>query len=138
MFSERKNKGTEAGSSYGLCNRIAKGTSITGDIISEADFRVDGEFNGNIKTSGKVVIGSTGTIQGKIECTNADIEGRFSGELFVSQMLSLKSTANIKGEVVINKLSVEVGAAFNANCTMKADGVMPLNAVNEQKAEKTA
>ena len=41
----------------GQPNRIEKNTKIKGDIISEADFRIDGKLDGNVKTSGKVVIG---------------------------------------------------------------------------------
>jgi cytoskeletal protein CcmA (bactofilin family) len=118
MFSENKKPKTmnEAG---GQPNRIEKNTKIKGDIISEADFRIDGKLDGNVKTSGKVVIGKGGYIHGKVECVNADIEGNFNGELLVSDLLSLKSSAVIEGTVTVAKLSVEPGATFNASCSMK-------------------
>lgn len=103
-------------------NRISKHTKIKGDIISEADFRIDGKLDGNVKTTGKVVIGKDGYIHGKVECVNADIEGSFNGELLVSDLLSLKSSAVIEGTVSVTKLAVEPGATFNASCTMKGKG----------------
>jgi len=106
----------------GQPNRIEKNTKIKGDIVSEADFRIDGKLDGNVKTSGKVVIGKDGYIHGKVECVNADIEGSFNGELLVSNLLSLKSTAVIEGTVSVTKLAVEPGATFNASCTMKGKG----------------
>ncbi len=106
----------------GQPNRIEKNTKIKGDIISEADFRIDGKLDGNVKTSGKVVIGKDGYIHGKVECVNADIEGSFNGELLVSDLLSLKSSAVIEGTVSVTKLAVEPGATFNASCTMKGKG----------------
>ena len=106
----------------GQPNRIEKNTKIKGDIISEADFRIDGKLDGNVKTSGKVVIGKGGYIHGKVECVNADIEGSFNGELFVSELLSLKDSAVIEGTVSVAKLAVEPGATFNASCTMKGKG----------------
>ncbi len=106
----------------GQPNRIEKNTKIKGDIISEADFRIDGKLDGNVKTSGKVVIGKGGYIHGKVECVNADIEGNFNGELLVSDLLSLKASAVIEGTVSVAKLSVEPGATFNASCTMKGKG----------------
>lgn len=106
----------------GQPNRIEKNTKIKGDIISEADFRIDGKLDGNVKTSGKVVIGKDGYIHGKVECVNADIEGSFNGELLVSDLLSLKSSAVIEGTVAVTKLAVEPGATFNASCTMKGKG----------------
>lgn len=118
MFSDNKKPRTmsEIG---GQPNRIEKNTKIKGDIISEADFRIDGKLDGNVKTSGKVVIGKDGYIHGKVECVNADIEGSFNGELLVSELLSLKDSAVIEGTVTVAKLAVEPGATFNASCTMK-------------------
>lgn len=111
-------------------NRISKHTKIKGDIVSEADFRIDGKLDGNVKTTGKVVIGKDGYIHGKVECVNADIEGSFNGELLVSDLLSLKSSAVIEGTVSVNKLAVEPGATFNASCTMKGKGGSTNNATS--------
>ena len=119
MFSDNKRPVSEMG---GQPNRIEKNTKIKGDIVSEADFRIDGKLDGNVKTSGKVVIGKDGYIHGKVECVNADIEGNFNGELLVTDLLSLKSTAVIEGTVSVTKLAVEPGATFNASCTMKGKG----------------
>lgn len=120
----------------GQPNRIEKNTVIKGDITSQADFRIDGKLEGNVKTSGKVVIGKDGLIKGKVECVNADIEGNFNGELYVSELLSLKSAAKIEGTVNVSKLAVEPGATFNASCTMgkgmpAATHKMQPNKVNE-------
>lgn len=132
MFSEKK-------SSDQVLERniIGKNTSINGDISSEGDFRIDGLVEGSIKTSGKVIVGKDGRIEGTVECTQADIEGSFNGKLIVSDMLFLKSSAIVKGEVFINRLSVEPGATFNATCAMKS-GVKELNKNEAKKAEKLA
>jgi cytoskeletal protein CcmA (bactofilin family) len=132
MFSEKKDKQPQILER----NIIGSTTTIVGDVFSEGDFRIDGKVEGKVKTNGRVVIGKSGVANGKIECTNADIEGEFSGELFVENLLTLKATAKISGEVVISKLSVEPGAEFNANCTMKGS-VKKLNN-GESKKEKSA
>ena len=126
MFSEKKEKQPQVSER----NIIGKNTSFVGDVISEGDFRIDGKVEGTIKTTGRVILGKSGSISGKVECNNADIEGKFSGELNVSSLLTLKSTATISGNVVISKLSVEPGAEFNASCAMKGS-------VKELKNEKT-
>ncbi|MCB0459902.1 MAG: polymer-forming cytoskeletal protein [Flavobacteriaceae bacterium] len=132
MFSEKK---TMPGQVLER-NIIGKNSSFKGDIISEGDFRIDGKVEGTVKTSGRVVIGQDGHVEGTINCSNADVEGSFSGNLNVEELLSLKSTATISGEVILGKLSVEPGANFNASCTMKGS-IKSLK--NEQpKKEKTA
>jgi len=120
-------------------NVVAKNTSIVGDIISQGDFRIDGSLDGSIKTNGRVIIGSEGSIIGKVESSNAEIEGKFSGELIVQETLTIKSSAHISGEVTIGKLSVEPGATFNASCSMKG-AVKELNQHEQPKTltEKTA
>ena len=118
----------------GQPNRIEKNTVIKGNITSEADFRIDGKLEGNVKTSGKVVIGKDGLIKGKVECVNADIEGNFNGELYVSELLSLKNTAKIEGTVNVAKLAVEPGATFNASCTM-GKGTSPQSAGSTHKLQ---
>ena len=129
MFSSDKktNQPTE-----GQRNIIGASTKIVGDIISEGDFRIDGKVEGNVKTSGKLIIGKDGHISGIIDCTNADIEGVVSGKLTCSGTLTLKATAVIEGEVFLEKLAVEPGATFNASCSMK--GVKALN--NDDSREK--
>lgn len=103
----------------GQPNKIEASTRITGEIKSNANFRIDGYLKGSISTSGKVVIGKEGVIEGNIKCLNADIEGKFNGKIEASEILNLKSTAVIEGEVQISKLIVEAGANFNAKCSMK-------------------
>ena len=47
-------------------NMITQGTTLVGDIFSEGDFRVEGNIKGNIKTSGKIVVGKTGVVNGSL------------------------------------------------------------------------
>ena len=118
MFTDNKNSKSSL-NTFSQQNTIAQGTTFNGDLISEGDFRVEGAVSGSLTTTGKVVIGKTGTIDGILVCKNADVEGKFKGTLTVSDILSLRASANVEGEVQIGKLAVEPGATFNANCLMK-------------------
>ncbi|MER3375852.1 MAG: polymer-forming cytoskeletal protein [Allomuricauda sp.] len=136
MFSDNK-KPRPMNEFGGQPNRIEKNTKIKGDITSEADFRIDGKLEGNVKTSGKVVIGKDGYINGKVECVNADIEGKFNGELSVKELLSLKASAIIEGTVTVAKLAVEPGATFNAACTMGKGATTTTSSTAAPKLEST-
>ena len=116
MFDKKPKSYTDL---LGKTNRIVEGTIIKGNILSQADFRLDGDLVGNFQSNGKIVIGPGGSIKGDIICKNADIEGRFDGKIQVAEMLNVKSKASIHGEVVCGKLSVEPGADFSASCVMK-------------------
>ena len=100
-------------------NLISQGTEITGDIKSTGDIRIDGVLNGNLVTKGKVVIGPTGRIKGEVECKNSEVSGVIDGKISVTQLLNLKVSSKINGTIVTNKLSIEPGALFTGNCSMK-------------------
>ena len=135
MFSEKQKSSKEDLSKEQ--NKIAQGTSYNGDITSQGSFRIEGKVEGAIKTSGKVVIGKTGEVEGEITCESADIEGAFKGDISVNATLVLRSTANVNGKANIDKLSVEPGAVFNATCTMKG-AVKDLGSESKRsKGEKT-
>ena len=102
-------------------NLIGVGTSITGDILSDGDIRIDGVLKGNIKIKGKVVIGETGSIHGEIDCKNSDVSGSIKGKIIVAELLSLKSTSSMEGDITANKLAIEPGAKFSGNCNMSSN-----------------
>lgn len=133
MFEKTKTKDVQP---LGKTNRIVQGTNIKGDIDTKEDFRLDGILIGNYTSSGKLVIGSTGEVQGNIKCKNVDIEGKYSGKLEVDELLTVKSSAQIKGDVIVGKLSVEPGAIFEATCAMKSSQLKAMNATST-KPDKT-
>ena len=116
MFDKKPKSYTDL---LGKTNRIVEGTIIKGNILSHADFRLDGDLVGNFQSEGKIVIGPAGSVKGNIVCKNADIEGKFEGKIQVTEILNIKAKASIHGEVVCGKLSVEPGAEFSATCVMK-------------------
>ena len=124
----------------GQYSKIEKNTILKGNIKSKTDIRIDGNVEGEVITTGKVILGKESDVTGKILCGNADVEGKFDGELIVSGTLNLKTGSNVKGKVKIQKLIVESGSIFNANCSMHSaeDGVKKLNSLDEQekKAEE--
>lgn len=120
MFN-KKSTTTNYTDALGKTNRIVEGTIIKGDIISLADFRLDGRLEGNFKSTGKLVIGPAGSITGTISAVNTDIEGKFEGKIDVEDLLTLKATAIVSGEVVCGKIAIEPGANFTSACKMRAN-----------------
>lgn len=99
-------------------NILSTGTTIKGDIKSNGDIRIDGTLIGSVNSKGKVVIGTTGNIEGEIICQNADFSGTIKAKVIVTELLQLKNTAKITGDVIANKLSIEPGAKFSGTCNM--------------------
>ncbi|HCY46888.1 MAG TPA: cell shape determination protein CcmA [Flavobacteriales bacterium] len=102
----------------GVLNRIVEDSSITGEFKSTSDIRIDGNLNGNLITTGKLVLGVSGRIEGDVTCENAEIEGTVSGKIVVRQLLSLKAASKVEGDIYTNKISIEPGAVFTGTCNM--------------------
>ena len=121
MFNvKKKDMGKSNESESFQRNQVAKGTSITGDIETNGSIRIDGELTGTIKSSGKIVIGETGKVNGDIICQTANCSGDVKGKITVAELLTLHATASIKGDIITGKLAIEPGAAFTGNCSMGA------------------
>lgn len=99
-------------------SRIAEGVVIKGDIKSRSDIRVDGQIDGTISSEGRIVVGETANLTGKLFCNDIDFWGRMDGDLFVRDVLSIKGTAVINGNIHVRKLQVEMGAQINGSCHM--------------------
>ncbi len=109
-------------------NIIAQGTNIVGDILSEGDFRIEGSIVGKIKAKGRIVVGQSGSVDGEITCSNADICGTVKGKLEVINLTIFKTTSIFSGDVITKKISIESGAVFTGTCKMSSD-----TSVNEKK-----
>lgn len=120
-------------------NLIGAGTAIIGDVTSNGDMRIDGSVKGNISISGKLVLGSSGKIEGDVNCLNADVSGEIHGKVSISELLSLKASAKVMGDIVTGKLSIEPNATFTGSCNM---GAIVKNISNgnqsQQSTSKTA
>lgn len=136
MFSSKSKSTTQSNKnsapmSSGSSNSIVTGTTIVGDIKANNDIRIDGMLEGTLTCQGRVIIGSTGMVDGKVDCTNAVIEGKFKGELKVKELLNVKESAEITGNIVTDKLLVQAGAVFNVNCSMGGQVIKPFE--NKEK-----
>ena len=103
-------------------SRISTGTSMKGEINSPSDIRIDGSFEGKVISKGRVVIGDKAVISGDIICENVDFWGKMTGALYVRDTLALKEGCVVNGDLHVKRLSVELGARFEGNCKMLAEG----------------
>ena len=112
---------------------ISAGTTLTGDISSTGDIRIDGMLKGNIQCTAKVVIGSNGVVEGDITGQQADIMGKVNGTVRVKELLQLKGGSTVTGNLHAAKLQIEPSANFNGQCHMTQ---APVAQVTELKKEK--
>jgi cytoskeletal protein CcmA (bactofilin family) len=114
---------------------ISSGTTLKGDLSSNSDLRIDGTVIGNIHSSAKIIIGSTGVVEGDISGTQADIVGKVSGNVRAKELLQLRGECLVTGNLYAGKLQVEPTATFNGQCHMGAN-IVEMNNNEQQTAVK--
>lgn len=129
-------------------NLVGKGTVFEGTIRAESNVRASGKVIGTLRVEGKAMISESGSVEGEIIATSADIAGRVQGEIEIEERLVLKSTAQVDGNIKTDRLIVEEGAQFTGECEMgtpisvngePSDDAAPTDSVSEdESAEKDA
>lgn len=99
-------------------NTISKGTSLQGNIETDANLRIEGRMRGDVKARSTFSVGEGALVEGNITAESAEIAGEIRGQVEVTNVLVLKPTAVVHGDVVTDKLVVEAGAQFNGSCKM--------------------
>lgn len=98
-------------------NRIAANTVFKGVFTSDNDIRIDGKLEGQIESKGKLVVGETGVIDGKIIANNADFAGTMTkGSFQIFDTLSLKSGCKVDGDLCFKRIQIELDAKVNGKC----------------------
>lgn len=114
---------------------ISAGTTLKGDINSNADLRIDGTLIGNIVSTAKVIIGANGAVEGDIQGQQADILGKVTGTIKVKELLQLKGSSVVNGNIQAGKLQVEPTATFNGECHMNINTSVKEKSDKREKAD---
>ena len=121
MFNSKSKSSYDA--TTNASTMIGTGTTITGDLESNGDIRIDGTLIGNLRGKAKIIIGADGSVQGNIEGLQADIMGHVTGTIKVQELLYLHGKTEVKGDIYAGKLQIEPTAIFNGKCHMGANVV---------------
>ncbi len=134
MFNKEKSNQSERFAPINA-TLISAGTVLTGDVASDNDLRIDGQVNGNVSCSSKVIIGASGFVVGNIEGQTADVSGRVAGNITVTDLLQLRGNGDLKGNISAGKLQIEPSATFNGQCQMTFSGSLVQMTTNEAQSE---
>lgn len=80
-----------------------------GDVELEGLLRIDGDFIGSVKTSGKVLLGNQGRADCTIDARIVVIGGIFKGTIYASDKVVLLASAIVLGNIYAPRLIAEEG-----------------------------
>jgi cytoskeletal protein CcmA (bactofilin family) len=91
---------------------IATGVSIKGTMSFQKLIRIDGSFEGELLSSGKLIVGPTGNVKANINLEEAFISGKVTGDITVKTRLVLRGRAEVRGDITAPLLSVDEGVSI--------------------------
>ncbi len=97
---------------------IGDGADFQGVLKIRDDFRIDGEFRGEIVCEGTVVVGEAGGIEASIRAREVVIVGAVVGDVTASRQVILRSTGRLHGDIETPCIQIDKGAVLNGRTTM--------------------
>jgi cytoskeletal protein CcmA (bactofilin family) len=91
---------------------IASNVEIKGSLRFQKLLRIDGTFEGELHSTGKLIIGPTGSVKANIDLDEAFISGKVIGNISVKKRLVLRGKAEITGDITAPLLSVDEGVSI--------------------------
>lgn len=101
---------------------VGSGTFFKGQIDVSGLLRVDGDFSGSLKTSGRVIIGRTGRADCTIDAATVVIGGVFRGTIYATEKVIALDSAIIIGNVFAPRLIAESGVVIDGSMHIRGAG----------------
>lgn len=102
---------------------LDSGCHIEGELRFEDTFRIEGNLTGKIVSSGELVVGEQGLVDGEIHAGSILIAGRVKGRLEAERRIEIAPSGRVEGELVTPALVIEDGAKFEGQCSMTTNQV---------------
>ena len=113
--------------SNGIDAFLGQNTSFNGTLVFDGTVRIDGNFEGNVKTNDTLVIAESGNVNAQIEAGVVKISGTFDGLVIAKNKVELYKPASVFGTIRTPVLKVEEGVIFNGKAEMDNGRNTPLN-----------
>jgi len=113
---------------------IGDGTRFRGDLDLKGLLRIDGDFEGNIRTSGRVLVGKGGRARCLIEADTVVVGGVVKGDIKAVTKVVLLSTCIMIGNIRSPRIIVEEGVLLHGHCTVSEDSSVLATAPTGEEA----
>ena len=99
---------------------FGKGTYFKGVVNGEGAIRIDGKIEGEVHTTGSLVVGEQGIIKGIISAGTVTISGKINGTVKAAQKIQVLVPGVLIGDIHAPSIAIEDGAHFHGMSDMGA------------------
>ncbi|SBW09675.1 conserved hypothetical protein [uncultured delta proteobacterium] len=97
---------------------LGAGTIYNGKLSFVGSVRIDGQFTGEIKSEGTLILGKEAKVEGTINVCHLVLSGNLHGDVVVTGKTILHKTANLTGNLITRSLIIEEGAMLQGSICM--------------------
>lgn len=91
---------------------LGEGVTFRGELSFERLLRIDGTFEGELISNGKIIVGPKGKVKANINLKEAIIEGHVEGNIEVAERIELRGEAVVHGDITAKSLSIDEGVSI--------------------------
>ncbi len=100
---------------------LGPGSAFEGKLTFEGAVRIDGDFSGEIRTEGTLIVGETAKVRAQIVGAHVIVHGTVHGDIEAREGVEIRSPAQIHGNISTPSLEIEKGARLDGTCRMEGD-----------------
>ncbi len=101
---------------------IAQGTTIVGDIGSDAVVKVEGTIQGSVRAGSQLLVAHGAVIRGDVFAAEIVVGGEVHGSLQAEERVEIQAGALINGDIRTQRIHVADGARVNGQISMEPTG----------------
>jgi len=117
---------------------FGKDTEFYGDLSFSKSLQINGSFEGDINSTGFLVIGEGATVKANIKAKTVILKGTVHGNVEASERLEIHPNGKLYGNIRTAKLRISDGVIFDGNCEMIKDAPIHRKKGSAPAAEQTA
>ncbi len=88
---------------------IGEGSAFEGKFYIRGSLKIDGKFEGEIKTDDELVVGESGKVKTDIIAKSVVVAGTVLGNITAAQEVRLLETAKVLGDIIAPAISIQPG-----------------------------
>jgi cytoskeletal protein CcmA (bactofilin family) len=97
---------------------IGEGSIFEGKFYISGSLRVDGKFEGEIKTDEELMVGETGKVKTNINAKSVVVAGTVIGNIKAEEEVRLMETGRVLGDIVTPTLTIQRGVIAQGHVTI--------------------
>lgn len=99
--------------------------NVDGDLVCDGIVKIEGIYQGSIKTVSNVIITEQAKVDAQIEAENVSVSGQAKGSIVAKGRLEILSTGRVWADVTVKSFLLDDGGKLHGALKMLGTGAAP-------------